>query len=92
MTDIARHDRNQAGADKFGRSVDGHLKLALDHFVDLVLRMKALVNGRPAREIGMREGMLAEWKKRPFHPGNRSMIGRLLVSTNGMRNSFDSLG
>jgi hypothetical protein len=34
MTDIARHDRNQACSGDLGHAVDGHLKLALDHLVD----------------------------------------------------------
>jgi hypothetical protein len=43
-------------------SHDGDLKLALNHLVDLFLRMEVLVNGRATLEVVMRECHAAKWK------------------------------
>src|SRR5712664_3805409 len=56
MTGIAGYDRNEACSRDLGDAVDGHLKLAFDHLVDLFLGMKMLVNGGTAREVVVREG------------------------------------
>ena len=55
MTDIARYYRNQGCSGDLGHAVNGHLKLPLDHLVDLFLSMKVLVNGGTLLEIVMRE-------------------------------------
>src|SRR6266481_5346196 len=55
MAHINRYDSDQAGSGDLGCAVDGYLKLALDHLVDLFLRMEVLVNGRAALEVVMRE-------------------------------------
>jgi len=47
---IARHDRNQVPGDS-SHTVDGGLHLAVDHFVDFLLRMELLVNGRAEGKV-----------------------------------------
>jgi hypothetical protein len=44
MARITWHDRDQAGSYDLGCAIDGHLKRALDHLVDLFLRMEVLMN------------------------------------------------
>src|SRR5579864_8551333 len=66
---IARHDRNYTCARDFGHAVDRHLQLPLDHFVDLFLNMRVLVNGRTAREVIMRKSHVWGVKIAPFPTG-----------------------
>jgi|ERR1700726_175519 len=47
--------RDQAGSGDLGRAVDGDLKFALDHLVDLLLSMEVLVDGRATLEVIVRE-------------------------------------
>ncbi len=51
MADTRRHNRDQPRTGDLSHAVDGHLKLALDHFVDFFLKMEMLVNGRATHEI-----------------------------------------
>jgi len=55
MADASRHDRDEARPGDPRHAVDGNFKFALDHFVDFLLRMEMLVNGRAARELVMGE-------------------------------------
>ena len=55
MPDISQDDGNQACPGDLRHAVDGHLKLTLDHLVDLFLGMEVLVNGGAAREIVVRK-------------------------------------
>ena len=73
MAGSAWHDRDQARPDELCYSVDGHLELAFDHFVDFFLRMEILVNGCAAREVLVGE----------CHVGGVE-IAPEPVSTNGM--------
>src|ERR1035438_7789138 len=73
MTGVARHDRHQSRPCDLADAVDGHLELAIDHLVHLLLGMKVLVNGGAAREVVMRKchacrveiASLPPWQ--PFH-------------------------
>jgi hypothetical protein len=55
MADITWDDCNQARSRDLSQAVDGHFELALNHLVDLFLRMEVLVNGRAALEFVVRE-------------------------------------
>ena len=54
MGHIGRYDGDYARAGNLGDPVDGHLELALDHFIDYFLEMEALVNGgaAPRNRVG----------------------------------------
>src|SRR5664279_2976135 len=55
MADVSRHDRHYTRLCDLCHFVDGHLEFALDHFIDFLLRMEMLVDGRAAREVIVRE-------------------------------------
>src|SRR5208282_1143614 len=55
MARITGHDGHQTRAGNLRYAVDGHLQLALDHLVDLFLRMEVLVNCRAPLEVVMRK-------------------------------------
>jgi hypothetical protein len=51
MAYITWHDRNQTSSGDLDYAVDGHLELALDHLVNLFLKMKMLVNRRTTFKV-----------------------------------------
>jgi hypothetical protein len=51
MAYITCHDRNQTSSGDLDYAVDGHLELALDHLVNLFLKMKMLVNRRTTFKV-----------------------------------------
>jgi hypothetical protein len=59
MADVSGYDRDYTGSGDLGYAGDGHLELALDHLVDLFLRMAVFVNGRTAHE-GFMPAMISE--------------------------------
>ena len=56
MTDVSGHYCNQTRPDNLHDSIDGHLKFAFDHLVDLFLGVEVLVNGCPAHEVVVCKG------------------------------------
>jgi hypothetical protein len=52
---ITRNDRYHAGARNVSCAVDGYLQLALDYFVNFLLRVEVLVDSCTAFEVIMRE-------------------------------------
>jgi hypothetical protein len=55
MAGATRHDGDHPRSRDLSHTVDGHLKLAIDHFIHFFLRMEMFVNGRAAHEVVMRE-------------------------------------
>ena len=37
MSNVGRHDRDQAGAGNLGRAIDGHFEFSLNHLIDFFL-------------------------------------------------------
>src|SRR5215510_434814 len=56
MRNTAGHDCHHVGFDNPGHAINGDFKLALDHFIDLFLRMKMFMDGSASHKIVVREG------------------------------------
>src|ERR1700681_3927991 len=69
MAGIGRDDRNQSGSGDLSHAVDGDLELALDHLIDLFLRMEVLMDGRAAREVVVSERHARRMEKAPRPAG-----------------------
>lgn len=83
MSGVTGHDCNQTGLYEVGYTVHIDLQFTLDHFVNLFLGMKMLMDRGAACEVVMREGHVGRVKKRAFQPGNLSITFKDLVSTRG---------
>jgi hypothetical protein len=68
MAAVCGHNGNDAWLCNPGYSVDGYLKLTLNHFVDLFLRMEVFVNRRSGCELVVRERHAARVKIASFPP------------------------
>jgi len=86
---ITRNDTNHAGFGDLRHAIHRQLQLAFDYFVDFFLWMRVLVNGRPALEVIMREGHVRRMKITDMPTGQTLNNFSLLVSTKGMRCTFD---
>src|SRR5262249_50997790 len=56
MPHTTRNNRHHAWLNDLRHTIDGELQLALDHVVDLLLRMVVVMHRRAARKIVMRKG------------------------------------
>jgi hypothetical protein len=68
MAAVCGHNGNDAWLYNLGSSVDGYLEFALNHFVDLILKMEVLVNLGSGCELLVRERHAAGVKIASFPP------------------------